>query len=105
MSQWFCFTVNTYSGDELVCYNQFSVFVVGAGGFGGRRTSDKAKVCVPHLTRRKMSGICSFASLLLAFNFLQAPLPPPKRAPDAVVTDCTTKDQVSATVGFMCRIN
>uniref|UniRef100_A0A7N8X741 Peroxisomal multifunctional enzyme type 2 n=1 Tax=Mastacembelus armatus TaxID=205130 RepID=A0A7N8X741_9TELE len=25
--------VNTYSGDELVCYNQFSVFVVGAGGY------------------------------------------------------------------------
>uniref|UniRef100_A0A7N8YM47 Peroxisomal multifunctional enzyme type 2 n=1 Tax=Mastacembelus armatus TaxID=205130 RepID=A0A7N8YM47_9TELE len=26
-------SVNTYSGDELVCYNQFSVFVVGAGGY------------------------------------------------------------------------
>uniref|UniRef100_A0A3Q3MUD0 Peroxisomal multifunctional enzyme type 2 n=1 Tax=Mastacembelus armatus TaxID=205130 RepID=A0A3Q3MUD0_9TELE len=25
--------LNTYSGDELVCYNQFSVFVVGAGGY------------------------------------------------------------------------
>uniref|UniRef100_A0A3Q3WIF6 Uncharacterized protein n=1 Tax=Mola mola TaxID=94237 RepID=A0A3Q3WIF6_MOLML len=36
--------LNTYSGDELVSYNQFSVFVVGAGGFGGRRTSEKAKV-------------------------------------------------------------
>lgn len=29
------------------------------------------------------------------FDFLQASLPPPKRAPDAVVTDCTTRDQVS----------
>uniref|UniRef100_A0A7N8Y5K0 Hydroxysteroid (17-beta) dehydrogenase 4 n=1 Tax=Mastacembelus armatus TaxID=205130 RepID=A0A7N8Y5K0_9TELE len=38
--------VNTYSGDELVCYNQFSVFVVGAGGFGGKRSSDKAKVLI-----------------------------------------------------------
>uniref|UniRef100_A0A671UTW4 Hydroxysteroid (17-beta) dehydrogenase 4 n=1 Tax=Sparus aurata TaxID=8175 RepID=A0A671UTW4_SPAAU len=59
--------VNTYSGDELVCYNQFSVFVVGAGGFGGRRTSEKAK----------------------------APVPPPKRAPDAVVIDSTTRDQAA----------
>ncbi|XP_026177171.1 peroxisomal multifunctional enzyme type 2 isoform X1 [Mastacembelus armatus] len=59
--------VNTYSGDELVCYNQFSVFVVGAGGFGGKRSSDKAK----------------------------APLPPPRRAPDAVVIDFTTRDQAA----------
>lgn len=35
------------------------------------------------------------------FDFLQAPLPPPKRAPDAVVTDCTTRDQVS--VGFVAE--
>uniref|UniRef100_A0A4W6C986 Hydroxysteroid (17-beta) dehydrogenase 4 n=1 Tax=Lates calcarifer TaxID=8187 RepID=A0A4W6C986_LATCA len=59
--------VNTYSGNELVCYNQFSVFVVGAGGFGGKRTSEKAK----------------------------APLPPPQRAPDAVVIDSTTRDQAA----------
>uniref|UniRef100_A0AAY4DKE8 Hydroxysteroid (17-beta) dehydrogenase 4 n=1 Tax=Denticeps clupeoides TaxID=299321 RepID=A0AAY4DKE8_9TELE len=36
--------VNTYNGAELICYNQFSVFIVGAGGFGGKRNSDKAKV-------------------------------------------------------------
>ncbi|XP_054466225.1 peroxisomal multifunctional enzyme type 2 [Anoplopoma fimbria] len=59
--------VNTYSGDELICFNQFSVFVVGAGGFGGNRNSEKAK----------------------------APLPPPKRAPDAVVIDSTTRDQAA----------
>uniref|UniRef100_A0A668ASW3 Hydroxysteroid (17-beta) dehydrogenase 4 n=1 Tax=Myripristis murdjan TaxID=586833 RepID=A0A668ASW3_9TELE len=59
--------VNTYSGDELVCYNQWSVFVVGAGGFGGKRTSDRAKALVP----------------------------PPNRAPDAVVTDSTTRDQAA----------
>uniref|UniRef100_A0A3Q1F536 Hydroxysteroid (17-beta) dehydrogenase 4 n=1 Tax=Acanthochromis polyacanthus TaxID=80966 RepID=A0A3Q1F536_9TELE len=57
--------VHTYNGSELVCYNQFSVFVVGAGGFGGKRTSEKASV------------------------------PPPKRAPDAVVIDSTTRDQAA----------
>ncbi|XP_059193596.1 peroxisomal multifunctional enzyme type 2 [Centropristis striata] len=59
--------VNTYCGGELICYNQFSVFVVGAGGFGGKRTSNKAV----------------------------APLPPPKRAPDAVMIDSTTRDQAA----------
>uniref|UniRef100_A0A8C7ZWG9 Peroxisomal multifunctional enzyme type 2 n=1 Tax=Oryzias sinensis TaxID=183150 RepID=A0A8C7ZWG9_9TELE len=59
--------VNTYSGKELLCYNQFSVFVVGAGGFGVKRNSDKAK----------------------------PPLPPPNRAPDAVVIDSTTRDQAA----------
>lgn len=59
--------VNTYSGGQLLCFNQFSVFVVGAGGFGGKRTSDKAKVAVP----------------------------PPQRAPDAVVIDSTTRDQAA----------
>lgn len=39
-----CLSVNTYCGNDLVCYNQFSLFFVGAGGFGGKRTSDKAKV-------------------------------------------------------------
>lgn len=59
--------VHTYNGDELISFNQFSVFVVGAGGFGGNRTSNKAKVS----------------------------LPPPKRAPDVVVSDCTTRDQAA----------
>uniref|UniRef100_A0A8C3FYW6 Peroxisomal multifunctional enzyme type 2 n=1 Tax=Cyclopterus lumpus TaxID=8103 RepID=A0A8C3FYW6_CYCLU len=59
--------MNTYSGDQLICFNQFSVFVVGAGGFGGSRTSDKAK----------------------------AALPPPKRAPDVVMIDSTTRDQAA----------
>ncbi|KAK4815712.1 hypothetical protein QYF61_006750, partial [Mycteria americana] len=36
--------VNTYCGKDLMCYNQFSLFCVGAGGFGGKRTSEKAKV-------------------------------------------------------------
>ncbi|XP_054630216.1 peroxisomal multifunctional enzyme type 2 [Dunckerocampus dactyliophorus] len=59
--------VNTYSGDELICFNQFSVFVVGAGGFGGKRTSEKAKAVVQ----------------------------PPQRAPDAVLADSTTRDQAA----------
>lgn len=59
--------VNTYSGNELVCYNQFSVFVVGAGGFGGKRSSEKAK----------------------------PPVSLPKRSPDAVVIDSTTRDQAA----------
>jgi hypothetical protein len=40
----FHFIVYSYSGKELVCYNQFSVFIVGSGGFGGKQTSEKAKV-------------------------------------------------------------
>uniref|UniRef100_A0A669QN42 Hydroxysteroid 17-beta dehydrogenase 4 n=1 Tax=Phasianus colchicus TaxID=9054 RepID=A0A669QN42_PHACC len=62
-----CFSVNTYCGKDLVCYNQFSLFFVGAGGFGGKRTSEKAKVTVN----------------------------PPKRPPDAVLSDVTTSDQAA----------
>uniref|UniRef100_A0A8D0CKU3 Peroxisomal multifunctional enzyme type 2 n=1 Tax=Scleropages formosus TaxID=113540 RepID=A0A8D0CKU3_SCLFO len=58
---------HTYNGQELVCYNQFTLFLVGMGGFG-KKTSDKAKV---------------------------APLAIPNRAPDAVVTDQTTRDQAA----------
>uniref|UniRef100_A0A8C2DAL8 Hydroxysteroid (17-beta) dehydrogenase 4 n=1 Tax=Cyprinus carpio TaxID=7962 RepID=A0A8C2DAL8_CYPCA len=58
--------VHTYSEGELVCYNQFSVFIVGAGGFGGKRTSQKAVTAAP-----------------------------PDRAPDAVIVDQTSRDQVT----------
>ena len=37
------------------------------------------------------------------FYFLQAPLPPPKRAPDAVVIDSTTRDQVSVPVWVLLQ--
>ena len=30
---------------EVLCVNQFSTFVMGAGGFGGKRSSPLAKVC------------------------------------------------------------
>uniref|UniRef100_A0A8C6UV60 Hydroxysteroid (17-beta) dehydrogenase 4 n=1 Tax=Neogobius melanostomus TaxID=47308 RepID=A0A8C6UV60_9GOBI len=59
--------VHAYNGDELICYNQYSIFVVGAGGFGGKRSSDKAR----------------------------PPVPPPQRAPDAVVIESTTRDQAA----------
>uniref|UniRef100_A0A8D0GFZ9 Hydroxysteroid 17-beta dehydrogenase 4 n=1 Tax=Sphenodon punctatus TaxID=8508 RepID=A0A8D0GFZ9_SPHPU len=59
--------VYTYCGKDMLCYNQFSVFVVGAGGFGGKRTSEKIKVTVG----------------------------PPNRPPDAVLSDVTTVDQAA----------
>ncbi|XP_068278332.1 peroxisomal multifunctional enzyme type 2 isoform X7 [Nyctibius grandis] len=59
--------VNTYCEKDLVCYNQFSLFFVGAGGFGGKRTSEKAKVTVN----------------------------PPRRPPDAVISDVTSADQAA----------
>ncbi|NWS79561.1 DHB4 enzyme, partial [Toxostoma redivivum] len=59
--------VNTYCGKELVCYNQFSLFFIGAGRFGGKRTSDKAKPTAV----------------------------PPKRPPDAIISDVTTVDQAA----------
>ncbi|KAL1773429.1 peroxisomal multifunctional enzyme type 2 [Sigmodon hispidus] len=59
--------VNTYSGKELICYNQFSVFVVGSGGFGGKRTSEKLKAAVAV----------------------------PRRPPDAVVRDMTSLNQAA----------
>ncbi|XP_075035392.1 peroxisomal multifunctional enzyme type 2 [Mixophyes fleayi] len=59
--------VNTYCGKDLICYSQFSVFVVGAGGFGGKRSSPKAK----------------------------ATANPPSRPPDAIVSDTTTVDQAA----------
>ncbi|CAN0438591.1 unnamed protein product [Rangifer tarandus platyrhynchus] len=59
--------VYSYSGEELICYNQFSIFVVGSGGFGGKRTSDKAKAAVAI----------------------------PDRPPDAVLTDTTSLNQAA----------
>lgn len=59
--------VYAYSDKELICYNQFSLFLVGAGGIGGKRTSDKAKDAVAV----------------------------PSRAPDAVLTDTTTLNQAA----------
>lgn len=59
--------VYSYSGKELICYNQFSVFLVGSGGFGGKRTSEKLKVA----------------------------LAIPSRPPDAVLTDTTSLNQAA----------
>ncbi|XP_045140991.1 peroxisomal multifunctional enzyme type 2 [Echinops telfairi] len=59
--------VYSYSEKELICYNQFSVFIVGSGGFGGKRTSDKVKMAVAT----------------------------PNRPPDAVLTDSTSLNQAA----------
>uniref|UniRef100_A0A8C3VRH3 Peroxisomal multifunctional enzyme type 2 n=1 Tax=Catagonus wagneri TaxID=51154 RepID=A0A8C3VRH3_9CETA len=59
--------VYSYSGEELICYNQFSIFVTGSGGFGGKRTSDKDKVAVAI----------------------------PNRPPDAVLSDITSLNQAA----------
>nr|XP_033784924.1 peroxisomal multifunctional enzyme type 2 isoform X2 [Geotrypetes seraphini] len=59
--------VHTYCGKELICYNQFTLFVVGAGGFGGKRISNKAKITVN----------------------------PPNRPPDVIASDVTSVDQAA----------
>lgn len=59
--------VYSYSGKELICYNQFSLFLVGSGGFGGKRTSDKVKEAVAV----------------------------PNRPPDNVLTDTTSLNQAA----------
>lgn len=51
---------------EKVCFNQISTFVVGAGGFGGKRSSDKI---IPTATV-------------------------PNRQPDSCVEEKTSVDQV-----------
>ncbi|XP_004836212.1 peroxisomal multifunctional enzyme type 2 isoform X2 [Heterocephalus glaber] len=59
--------VHSYSGKELICYSQYSLFLVGSGGFGGKRTSEKVKVAVAI----------------------------PSRPPDAVITDNTSLNQAA----------
>ncbi|XP_049729554.1 peroxisomal multifunctional enzyme type 2 isoform X2 [Elephas maximus indicus] len=59
--------VYSYYEKELICYNQFSIFVVGSGGFGGKQSSDKVK---------ETAAI-------------------PNRPPDAVLTDTSSHDQAA----------
>lgn len=59
--------VRSYSGKELICYNQFSAFALGSGGFGGKRTSEKLKAAVAV----------------------------PSRPPDAVLRDTTSLNQAA----------
>ncbi|XP_070541953.1 peroxisomal multifunctional enzyme type 2-like [Ptychodera flava] len=60
--------IKTYDEkNELLFTNQFTTFVVGAGGFGGKRNSDKAKPTVK----------------------------PPSREPDAVIEEKTSVDQAA----------
>lgn len=61
--------VPTYDDQgDLVFYNQLSLFMVGSGGFGGSRSSNKSDI-------------------------VEA-VPVPSRAPDAVVCQQTTAEQV-----------
>ncbi|KAF6356977.1 hydroxysteroid 17-beta dehydrogenase 4 [Rhinolophus ferrumequinum] len=55
--------VYSYSGKELVCYNQFSLFLVGSGGIGGKRTSDKVKEAVAVPNRRPDAVLTETTSL------------------------------------------
>ncbi|XP_072013318.1 peroxisomal multifunctional enzyme type 2-like [Amphiura filiformis] len=52
--------VNTYddSDNKQISYNQFSIFIVGAGGFGGRKTSDRLK---PSITPPSTSPECTIS--------------------------------------------
>ena len=94
---------------ELLSVNQFSTFIVGAGGFGGKRSSEHAKVlCIVHCTHQhcnrgliSLSG-CGLPLMILAYMYiqhvhvcvaasvhflphpsLQPTVPAPSRAPDA----------------------
>ena len=60
-------TETTDTSGKLICKNQFSIFLNGAGGFGGRRKTDKA---IPLGT-------------------------PPKRVPDKVIEETTSPDQAA----------
>jgi len=63
----FLITVGTFDEkNEKVCFNQFSLFVVGAGRFGGKRTSDQIRPTAN----------------------------PPSRSPDAFIAEKTSIDQV-----------
>ena len=69
--------VDVYNeADEKIAYSQTSIFVQRAGGFGGKRTSNKAI----------------------------APATPPKRAPDATIKEKTGIDQVPRDV-FLFILN
>lgn len=39
------------SGGEAVCFNQFSIYIGGAGGFGGKKRSEHSKPLVTMPTR------------------------------------------------------
>ena len=41
-----CAVVTTDENDQVICKNQFSVFVIGMTGFGGKRKSSLEKVCL-----------------------------------------------------------
>lgn len=62
-----CETFDADTGAKI-CYNQSSLFLVGAGKFGGKKMSDKSEA--------------------------KAVVDPPNRAPDIIVIEKTSSDQV-----------
>jgi len=62
--------VDTYDmKGNPIFYNQYCLFVVGSGNFGGKRSSTNSEV--------------------------KSPTSPPNRSPDAVITQQTSINQVS----------
>lgn len=66
----FFISVDTYNeAGERILYNQFALFYIGSGNFGGKRMSERPEVK----------------------NVVDAP----KRVPDAVISEQTSANQVS----------
>ena len=58
-------TVNDDKG-EPVCLNQYVVFIVGAGRFGGKKSSPHLKVCINvHVKGAYPKLLCSLRSFLV----------------------------------------
>ena len=67
-------TTNDEKG-EAVCFNQFSFYIGGAGGFGGKRRSERAKSLVsmpsraPDASIREKTSCCQAAFYRLSGDY------------------------------------
>ena len=75
--------VTSDENDLIICKNQFSTFVVGMTGFGGKRTSSVEKV-----------GLLQLSVGVYYFTGLQPLLPTPKRPADSFMRTKTLDTQV-----------
>ena len=67
----YIFTVTCYDAHgEKVALNQMSTFVVGAGGFGGKRSSDKAYPTQKHPNRQPDSVFEEKTSIDQVFTWM-----------------------------------